>query len=349
MGPSAPQESEVRARATIARLFNPGPFVHHRPMTISAGVVMDPIGSIKVHKDTTFAMLLEGQRRGWRMRYMEPRDLYLRDGVPFARSRDITVRDDPDDWFDLGEPEEIRLGDLATILMRRDPPFNVQYVADTYLLEHAMAEGALVVNNPRSLRDANEKMFSGWFPQCCPPTLVSRDPQQLKAFLAEQDEVVFKPLDGMGGVSIFRVANGDLNTNVILETLIESDFNYVMAQRFIPEISEGDKRILLIDGEAVPHSLARIPAKGEFRGNLAVGAVSKGVDLNDRDRWLCEQVAPVLREKGLIFAGLDVIGDYITEINVTSPTCIRELDAIYGLNIAGQLLDSIESRLTAKT
>jgi len=315
-------------------------------MTISAGVVMDPIGSIKVQKDTTFAMLLEGQRRGWRMHYMEPRDLYLRNGVPHAVSRNITVRDDPDDWFDLDEPREIRLGDLDTILMRRDPPFNIQYIADTYLLEHAMAEGVLVVNNPRSLRDANEKMFTGWFPQCCAPTLVSRDAEQLKAFLAEHGEVVFKPLDGMGGASIFRVVDGDLNTNVILETLIENGFNYVMAQRFIPEIKDGDKRILLIDGEAVPHALARIPAKGEFRGNLAVGATSKGVDLSDRDVWLCEQVAPVLREKGLIFTGLDVIGDYITEINVTSPTCIRELDAIYDINIAGQLFDNIESRLS---
>jgi len=318
-------------------------------MTISAGVVMDPIGSIKVHKDTTFAMLLEGQRRGWRMHYMEPRDLYLRNSVPLARSRNITVRDDPDDWFDLDEPEEIRLGDLDTILMRRDPPFDIQYIADTYVLEHAAAEGAFVVNNPRSLRDANEKMFTGWFPQCCAPTLVSRDPEQLKTFLAEHGEVVFKPLDGMGGASIFRVANGDLNTNVILETLIENDFNYVMAQRFIPEISEGDKRILLIDGEAVPYALARVPARGEFRGNLAVGATSKGVDLNDRDRWLCGQLAPVLKEKGLIFTGLDVIGDYITEINVTSPTCIRELDAIYDLNIAGQLFDSIESKLPRQT
>ncbi len=315
-------------------------------MTISAGVVMDPIGSIKVQKDTTFAMLLEGQRRGWRMHYMEPRDLYLRNGVPHAVSRNVTVRDDPDDWFDLDEPREIRLGDLDTILMRRDPPFNIQYIADTYLLEHAMAEGVLVVNNPRSLRDANEKMFTGWFPQCCAPTLVSRDAEQLKAFLAEHGEVVFKPLDGMGGASIFRVVDGDLNTNVILETLIENGFNYVMAQRFIPEIKDGDKRILLIDGEAVPHALARIPAKGEFRGNLAVGATSKGVDLSDRDVWLCEQVAPVLREKGLIFTGLDVIGDYITEINVTSPTCIRELDAIYDINIAGQLFDNIESRLS---
>lgn len=349
MGPSAPPGSEGLVRATIVRLFNPAPFVHHSVMTISAGVVMDPIGSIKVHKDSTFAMLLEGQRRGWRLHYIEPRDLYLRNGVAHARSRDLTVRDDPHDWFNLGEPGEIRLRDLDTILMRRDPPFTIQYIADTYVLEHAAAQGALVVNDPRSLRDANEKMFTGWFPQCCAPTLVSRDPAQLKAFLAEHGEVVFKPLDGMGGVSIFRVADGDLNTNVILETLNENGFNYVMAQRFIPEIRDGDKRILLIDGEAVPHALARIPAEGEFRGNLAVGAKSKGVDLTDRDRWLCEQVAPVLREKGLIFTGLDVIGDYITEINVTSPTCIRELDTIYGLNIAGQLLDSIESRLTTKT
>lgn len=318
-------------------------------MTISAGVVMDPIGSIKAYKDSTFAMLLEGQRRGWRLHYIEPRDLYLRNAVPWALSRDVTVRDDPDDWFDLGERREIRLGDLDTILMRRDPPFDLQYVVDTYVLEHALAEGALVVNHPRSLRDANEKMFTGWFPQCCAPTLVSRDPEQLKAFLAEHGEVVFKPLDGMGGASIFRVANGDLNTNVILETLNENGFNYVMAQRFIPEIKDGDKRILLIDGEVIPHALARFPPKGEFRGNLAVGATSKGVDLTDRDRWLCEQVAPVLRDKGLIFTGLDVIGDYITEINVTSPTGIRELDAIYDLNIAGQLLDSIESRLTKKT
>lgn len=314
-------------------------------MTVQLGVVMDPIESINIKKDSTFAMLLAAQARGWTIQYLEQGDLFLRDGRPYGHMRQLSVRDHSPHWFERDEPHIHPLDSLNVILMRKDPPFDMEYVYSTYLLERAQENGTLVVNRPDSLRNANEKLYTAWFPQCCAPTLVSREAAQIKAFLDEQGDIVLKPLGGMGGASVFRLSAGDLNTNVIIETLTDHGQRFAMAQRFLPEIAKGDKRILMIDGEPVPYALARIPAPGESRGNLAAGGRGEGVELTDRDRWICQQVGPALRERGLIFVGLDVIGDYLTEINVTSPTCIRELDAIYGLDIAGQLMDCIESKL----
>ncbi|HDP89309.1 MAG TPA: glutathione synthase [Thioalkalivibrio sp.] len=316
-------------------------------MTISLGVVMDPIARINIKKDSSFAMLLEAQRRDWTLFYMEQGDLFLEDGRVFAAMRPLTVRDDPAGWFELGEVSERPLASLSAVLMRKDPPFDMEYVYTTYLLERAAEEGCFVVNRPASLRDCNEKLFTAWFPQCCPPTLISRDPRRLRDFLARQQDIVLKPLDAMGGAMIFRLRQDDPNLGVILETSTDHGRRTIMAQRFLPEFRQGDKRILLIDGEPVPYALARIPAEGESRANLAAGGTGVGQELTPRDRWICEQVGPALRERGLTFVGLDVIGDYLTEINVTSPTCIRELDAIYGINIAGTLMDAIAQRLGA--
>ncbi|MBA2492186.1 MAG: glutathione synthase [Gammaproteobacteria bacterium] len=314
-------------------------------MNLNLAVLMDPIGSINIKKDTTFAMLLEAQARGWTILYLEQTDIYLADGVARARLRRLTVRDDPAGWYTLTEAGDSSLAHVDVILMRKDPPFNIEYIYTTYMLERAATEGVLVVNRPDSLRDANEKLFTAWFPQCCAPTVVSRERACLKAFLEERQDIVVKPLDGMGGESVFRITKGDPNTNVILETLTQRDRRATIAQRFIPEYVEGDKRILLIDGEPIPYALARIPAKGEARANLAVGGVGRGFALSDRDRWICAQVGPVLREKGLLFVGLDVIGEFLTEINVTSPTCVRELDALYGLNISAQIMDAVAARV----
>ncbi len=311
------------------------------------GIVMDPIGSIKIKKDSSFALLLAAQARGWTLHYLEQNDLYLRDGTAHGRMRGLRVMDNPNGWFEFLDEAHTPLAELDVILMRKDPPFDMEYIVSTYLLERAEQAGTLIVNTPQGLRDANEKMYTAWFADCCAPTLVSRDAAQLRAFLAEQQEIVMKPLDGMGGASIFRVRAGDLNTNVIIETLTAHGHKFAMAQRFIPEISAGDKRILMIDGEPVPYALARIPAAGESRGNLAAGGTGVGVPLSERDRWICAQVGPALRAKGLLFVGLDVIGDYLTEINVTSPTCIRELEKLYGLDISGQVMESIERKLAA--
>ena len=317
-------------------------------MRIEVGVVMDPIGSITVKKDTTFAMMLAAQRRGWGLRYMELGDLFVRDGAAHARMRPVEVRDDPDDWYSLGEPHTGPLSSLDVILMRKDPPFDMEYVYATYILERAEAAGVLVVNRPQSLRDANEKMFTAWFPQCCPPTLITREQARMGAFLDEHRDIIVKPLDGMGGVSIFRVRAGDPNVNVIFETLTGRQTRYAMCQRYIPEIRDGDKRLLLIEGEPVEYALARIPMGSDPRGNLAAGAQGVGMEITERMRAIAHQVGPTLRARGLIFAGLDVIGDYLTEINVTSPTCIRELDAAFGADIAGTLMSAIEARLAAR-
>ncbi len=311
---------------------------------LTVGVVMDPIATIKYHKDSTLAMLLAAQARGWQLRYLEMQELFLRDGIAYGRCHPLRVHADEHHWYDLEAAEELPLGELDVILMRKDPPFDMEYIYATYLLEQAEAAGALVVNRPQSLRDANEKLFTAWFPQCTPPTLVSRDKEQLRAFLDEQGEIILKPLGGMGGASVFHTHRGDRNTSVIIETLTEQGTRYAMAQRFLPDIAQGDKRILLIDGEPVPYALARIPAQGELRGNLAAGGTGVGVPLTERDRWICGQVAPLLQARGLLFVGLDVIGDYLTEINVTSPTCIRELDQQFGLNIADQLMERIATR-----
>lgn len=303
---------------------------------------MDPIASINIKKDSSFAMLLEAQRRGWPITYMEQGDLFLRDGKTYARMRSLRVEDNPKHWFELGGETTEPLAALNAIIMRKDPPFDMEYIYTTYLLELAEAAGVLVVNKPQSLRDCNEKLFTAWFPQCTPPTLVTRGKNQLRDFLNEHGDIILKPLGGMGGASVFRLCANDPNIAVVIETMTQHEQRFVMAQKFIPEISEGDKRILMVNGEPVPYALARIPAEGETRANLAAGGRGVGVPLSPRDRWICEQVGPILRDKGLLFAGLDVIGDYLTEINVTSPTCIRELDTLYALNISAQLFDSIE-------
>jgi len=313
-------------------------------MTLKIGVVMDPIAQIKPAKDTTLAMLLECQRRGWALSYMELGDLYLQGGQAMARQRQLTVNDSYNDWFQMGRGVDGPLNTLDVILMRKDPPFNMDYIYTTYLLERAAAEGVLVVNRPDSLRDVSEKIYIAWFSQCCAASLVSSNMARIRNFLHEHGDIVVKPLDGMGGMSVFRIRHGDLNTSVILETITENGQKHVMAQRYLPEITAGDKRILMIDGEPVPYALARIPAAGEARGNLAAGGHGEGRPLSERDYWICAQVGPVLKEKGLLFVGLDVIGDYLTEINVTSPTCARELDKLYGLNIAGQLMDVIQAK-----
>jgi len=314
-------------------------------MQIRLGVVMDPIGSIKIYKDSTFAMLLAAQHRGWHLSYMEQADLSLYQDRPLGRMRALEVTDDPGQWFHLGEETREPLEALAIILMRKDPPFDMEYVMTTYLLEQAQARGSLVVNRPASLRDANEKLFTLQFPECCPPSLVTRRADELRAFHREHGDIILKPLDAMGGASVFRVRPDDPNLSVIIETLTDHGRHYTMAQRFIPEIRVGDKRVLLVDGEPVPYALARIPAPGETRGNLAAGGSGVGIALSPRDRWIAERVGPQLRSRGILFAGLNIIGDYLTEVNVTSPTCIRELDRAFGLDIAGRLLDVCEQRL----
>ncbi len=317
-------------------------------MSVHLAVVMDPISTINPKKDSSLAMLLAAARRGWSLHYAEAGDLHLRDGRCMARLRPLEVRADPHDWFTLGEGTTLPLAQMDVVLMRKDPPFDMEFVYATYLLERAELEGTLVVNRPASLRDCNEKLFTAWFPQCCPPTLVTRSHAELRAFIAEHGDIVVKPLDGMGGASVFRVVRGDPNTSVILETLTRHQSRFAMAQRFVPEISAGDKRVLMIDGEPVPYMLARVPAAGEARGNLAAGATGEGRELGERERWIATQVGPALRERGLLFVGLDVIGDYLTEINVTSPTCIRELDTQFSVDIAGQLMAAIAERLQAR-
>ncbi|MDP4651207.1 MAG: glutathione synthase, partial [Haliea sp.] len=310
-------------------------------MTIKIGVVMDPISRVQYKKDSTMAMLWAAQARDWQLYYMEPGDLFLEQGKARANLSHLSVFRDPENWYQLGTAQVQDLAELDAILMRKDPPFDNEYVYATYILEAAERDGTLVVNRCQSLRDCNEKVFATQFPQCCPPLLVSSDPRRLKAFQAEHGDVIFKPLDGMGGTSIFRVKPGDPNLNVILETLTHFGKQTIMAQRFIPEITEGDKRILMINGEPLPYCLARVPTLGETRGNLAAGGTGRPQPLSARDRWIAEQVGPSLRQKGLYFVGLDVIGDYLTEINVTSPTGIQEIERAYDIDIGGQLMDCI--------
>lgn len=309
----------------------------------STGVIMDPIAGIATYKDSTFAMLLEAQSRGHDIRYMEPSDLTVEDGTAMGRMRPLEVRDNREDWFTLGKGKNLPLGKLDFLLMRKDPPFDMDYVYTTYMLDLAEQAGVTVVNRPQALRDANEKCFITQFSHCCVPMLITRSAAAIRAFSEQHGLSVVKPLDGMGGESIFQLRPDDPNLNVILETITAKDRELVMVQRYIPEISEGDKRILVVNGEPVPYALARIPGAGDFRGNLAKGGTGVGVALTDRDRWIVDQVAPELVRRGIVFAGLDVIGEWLTEINVTSPTCIRELDAEFGLNIAGDLFDALEA------
>ena len=309
------------------------------------GVIMDPIQSISIAKDSTLAILLAAQRGGFELFYMQQEDLFLEGGEPKASLASLRVFDDPDHWFDLGERCVTALEEMDVLLMRKDPPFDGEFIYSTYILEAAEKRGSLVVNKPQSLRDCNEKVFATKFAQCTPPLLVSRDQQRLKLFLEEHSDVVYKPLDGMGGTSIFRVSQGDQNLNVILETLTNYGQQTIMAQKYLPEITAGDKRILVVDGEVIPYCLARIPSGSDFRGNLAAGGRGLVQPLSERDQWIAEQVAPELKKRGLIFVGLDVIGDYLTEINVTSPTCIREIDRAEDTRIGDRLIRAIQARL----
>lgn len=314
-------------------------------MTVKIGVVMDPIESISYYKDSTLAMLWAAQRKGWQIFYMEQSSLFLRDGVVQGRMAPLSVAMNPNGWFERGEYSDTPLAELDVILNRVDPPFDNEFLYTTQLLALAERDGVLVTNNTQAVRNFNEKLFATHFAQCTPPVLVTRNADQLRAFHAEHGDVIFKPLDGMGGSSIYRIGADGLNLGVIIETLTQFGGQMIMAQKYIPEIKDGDKRILIVDGEVVPYALARIPQNGETRGNLAAGGRAEGREMTDRDRWICEQVIPTIKESGLLFVGLDVIGDYLTEINVTCPTCIRQLDEQFGLDIAMQLMDAIERRL----
>ena len=313
--------------------------------SLKIGIVMDPIDSITPYKDSSLAMLLEAARRNAEIHYFEQKDVRLLSGKALGQSTLLEVRDDNEDWYAFGDRQDIELGDLDVILMRKDPPFDMEYVYTTYILDRAQEDGALIVNAPQALRDMNEKAYTAWFPQCTPTTLITRSMDEMKAFLAEHGRVVAKPLDGMGGRSIFVVNKGDKNANVIFETLTDYGRYFAMAQVYIPEITAGDKRILLIEGEPVPYALARIPTGDDNRGNMVAGAVAKGQPMSARDFEICEEVGPALRDAGVLFAGIDVIGDYLTEVNVTSPTGIRELDKQFDLNIAGRMFDAIEKRI----
>ena len=311
------------------------------------GVIMDAIASIAPKKDSTLAMLLEAERRGMEVWMMQQADVRLLNGRAFGQMRRVHVFDDPAHWFEIGEALDAPLGELDALLMRKDPPFDMEYIYTSYILDRAGVEGCLVVNRPSSLRDMNEKAYTAWFPELCPDTLITRSMPQMKEFLVEHGKIVVKPLDGMGGRSIFTVTLGDKNTNVILETLTDFGRRYAIAQTYLPEITDGDKRVLLVDGEPVPYMLARVPNAEDGRGNLVMGATGEGRPLGEREREICATVGPVLREKGILFAGIDVIGDCMTEINVTSPTGIREIDRQFGINIAGLLFDAIENHLDA--
>lgn len=317
-------------------------------MSIRLGIVMDPIAQISFKKDSSLAMLQSAQARGWSLHYMEPQDLYQRGSEARARMRPLKVFDDPAHWFELEEENDAPLADLDVLLMRKDPPFNSEYVYATYLLELAEKAGCLVVNRPQSLRDCNEKFFATQFPQFTPPTLVSRRADILREFAAEHGDVILKPLDEMGGASVFRHRQGDPNLSVMLEVLTEHGTRQIMAQRYLPAIKDGDKRILMVDGEPVPYCLARIPAPGETRGNLAAGGRGVAQPLTERDREIAAHVGPELRRRGLLFVGLDVIGEHLTEINVTSPTCIREIDNAYDTRIGERLMEVIAQRLAAR-
>jgi len=318
-------------------------------MNIKLGIVMDPIGQINVKKDSSLAMLLEAQSRGYELYYMEMQDLYLQNGRAHATMKSLQVQQDTESWYQFGKLLDTPLAELDVILMRKNPPFDTEFIYATYMLERAETEGTLIINNPQSLRDANEKLFTAWFSELTPETLVSRSADKLRRFYAEHQDIILKPLDGMGGASVFRIKPGDGNLSVIIETLTQDGSRYAMAQKYIPEISSGDKRILIVNGEPIPYCLARIPASGETRGNLAAGGRGEARPLTESDRRIAETLAPVLREKGLYFVGIDVIGDKLTEINVTSPTCIREIEDAFDINISGKLMDCIEQILAKRS
>lgn len=311
-------------------------------MSLNIGILMDPIGSIRPYKDSSLAMMLAAQKKGWHLYYIQQSGLYLEQGQVHIECQPVNVFDDKQHWYEAMDTVQLDPGQLDVILMRIDPPFDMEYIYTTYLLEMLENQGCLIINKPSSLRDANEKLFATQFPQCCTDVLVSREPEKIRRFILQHQDVILKPLDGMGGQSIFRVSPKDPNLSVILETMLNYGKQTIMAQKFIPEISLGDKRILMVNGEVIPYTLARIPAKGETRGNLAAGGRGVAMPITQRERWIANEIGPILKAKGILFAGLDVIGDYLTEINITSPTCIREIDAQFNLDIAGQLMDCIE-------
>lgn len=317
-------------------------------MTIKLGVVMDPISSVKVQKDSSMAMMLEAQQRGYELFYIEMKDLYINQGQARASVQPVTVYDNAEHWYELEEVQDIALSELDAVLMRKDPPFDTEYIYATYMLERAEEEGTIIVNRPQSLRDCNEKLFTAWFSELTPKTLVTRSDERIRAFHQAHKDVIIKPLDGMGGSSIFRIKEGDANIGVIIETLTAHGSQYAMVQEYMPEIKDGDKRILIVNGEVMPYCLARIPAQGETRGNLAAGGSGEPRPLSASDKLVAETIAPELKKRGLIFVGLDVIGDKVTEINVTSPTCIREIEAAFPINISGKLMDAIEEQLASR-
>ncbi|MDN4501491.1 glutathione synthase [Alteromonadaceae bacterium BrNp21-10] len=317
-------------------------------MSIKLGIVMDPIASINIKKDTSFAMLLQAQERQYDIQYIEMADLYLDNGKPMANMRSLSVQENANNWYTLGERQRRCLAELDVILMRKDPPVDNEFIYATQIFELAEQAGTLIVNKAQSLRDCNEKLFAAWFPELTPPTLVTRSDELIREFHQQHGDIICKPLDGMGGSSIFRVKEDGNNLGVIIETLTERGQTFAMFQRFVPEIKDGDKRILVVDGEVIPYGLARLAAKGENRGNLAAGGTGRPQPLSASDIAIAEKIAPLLVEKGLIFVGLDVIGDRLTEINVTSPTCVREIEAAYPISITGKLFDAIERRLASE-
>ena len=312
---------------------------------IKLGVVMDPISQVKVAKDSSMAMMLEAQSRGYEIYYIEMKDLYLEQGRCFATTHQVKVFDDANHWYELSNPQDIPLSDLDAVLMRKDPPFDTEFIYATYMLERAETEGTLIMNKPQSLRDCNEKLFTAWFSDLTPRTLITRSSEKIRQFHQSEKDIIIKPLDGMGGASIFRIKEEDANVGVIIETLTNHGEQYAMVQEYLPEIVDGDKRILIVNGEPMPYSLARIPASGETRGNLAAGGRGVAQPLSDSDRAIAERIAPELKKRGLYFVGLDVIGNKVTEINVTSPTCIREIEAAFDINISGKLMDAIEENI----
>jgi len=315
---------------------------------IKLGIVMDPISEVKVAKDSSMAMMLEAQKRGYEIYYMEMKDLYLEQGQARSATQKIEVFDDSEHWYELSDPQDIALSELDVILMRKDPPFDTEFIYATYMLERAEVEGTLIINKPQSLRDCNEKLFTAWFADLTPKTLVTRNAQQIRNFHQKLKDIIIKPLDGMGGASIFRIKADDANVGVIIETLTNHEQQYAMVQEYMPEIVDGDKRILIVNGEPMPYCLARIPAKGETRGNLAAGGRGVARPLSPSDKLIAETIAPELKKRGLFFVGLDIIGDKVTEINVTSPTCIREIEAAYPINISGKLMDAIEENISIR-
>ena len=315
-------------------------------MHYTLGVIMDPIADIKPHKDTSFAMMLEAQRRGATVLYFTLDDLYINNGKPMGLAKSITVRDQATDFYTLGEQQTVSLGEIDVFIMRKDPPFDSEFLYATHILSLAQKEGALVVNNPQALRDFNEKLFTSYFPEHIPNTLVTNNQALVREFHAKHQDIICKPLDGMGGASIFRVKPDGNNLGVIIETLTQLGKRYMMVQEYLPQIKDGDKRILIVDGEVVPYCLARLPSKGETRGNLAAGGTGRPQPISNSDKALAEAIAPTLKGNNIMFVGLDVIGDKITEINITSPTCVREIEGHYNINIIGMLFDAIEKRLS---